>query len=871
VTGAATGNAVLGGSPDPSRRPRFSIVSAVHDVAPYLQDFIDSIERQTVDHRELEVIAVDDGSTDGSRAMLEAWRHRSRLRVTVLHQANAGQGSARNTGLRHASGEWVTFTDPDDMLDRRFLEAADAFARAHPDVEVMTPRVMLFDEARNRIRNRHPRRWQFSRGDRVINLEREPNAFTGGSTTSLYRLDRVRRTGLEYDVRIRPAFEDGHFAAAYLLALPKPRIGVLRSARYIYRKREATTSTMQTVWQHPGRYSDIFEYGYLDLVRRGRTRDGRVPEWLQQVLVYELSWYLAENDSPSSRLRVPPELATTFRGHLAELLGALDPAVIAQHRVRRLHPVWIDVMAHAFRPEPWHSNVVTRTRRDPLMGLQRLTYRYVGPAPDEEVLEAGTPIEPPWTKRADHPYFGAVSIHERILWLPDRADVEVRLDGRSVRIRSEAARRARRPQTVRDRVAGLVRAVSLRRMRAWRAANPNALGDTLVRLHARTIGAVRYRDAWVVMDRIHDADDNGERLFEYLRDARQDVNAWFVLEAGTPDWRRLRRAGVTRLVAHGSRAWRSLMLNAQWLLSSHSDAPITRPAEVLRLAPQPPWKLGFLQHGVIKDDLSPWLNQHDHDLFVVSTVPERESIAADGTSYAVTRKEVRLTGLPRFDRLLRRAAEVAPGDRNLVIVGPTWRSSLALPLERGTQRRDLRSQFWDSDYVQRWLAILGDRALADALRERGWQLGFMPHPNLQEAFGQLGLPDHVTALSFAGSDVQGLYARLGLFVTDYSSVAFNAAYLDRPTVYYQFDRDQLFAGGHVGRAGYFDYERDGFGPVTVDHEAAVAAIVDAIRLGSTPGQPYADRIAQTFPDRDGRACERVVAAIEELSRPWAAG
>jgi CDP-glycerol glycerophosphotransferase (TagB/SpsB family) len=271
---------------------------------------------------------------------------------------------------------------------------------------------------------------------------------------------------------------------------------------------------------------------------------------------------------------------------------------------------------------------------------------------------------------------------------------------------------------------------------------------------------------------------------------------------------------------------------------------------------------------VIKDDLSPWLNQHDHDLFVVSTVPERESIAADGTSYAVTRKEVRLTGLPRFDRLLRRAAEVPPEDRNLVIVGPTWRSSLALPLERGTQRRDLRSQFWDSDYVQRWLAILGEPEIADALRERGWQLGFMPHPNLQDAFSQLELPAHVTSLSFAGSDVQGLYARLGLLVTDYSSVAFNAAYLDRPTVYYQFDREDLLAGGHVGRPGYFDYERDGFGPVTVHHEAAVSAIVAAIRRGPTPGQPYADRIAEAFPDRDGRACERVVAAIEELSRPW---
>src|SRR5687767_12027938 len=77
-------------------RPLVSIVAAVHDVAPYLPAFIESIERQGGVLGSLEVIAVDDGSTDGSRAILEAWRDRSAFPVTVVHQANAGQAAARN-------------------------------------------------------------------------------------------------------------------------------------------------------------------------------------------------------------------------------------------------------------------------------------------------------------------------------------------------------------------------------------------------------------------------------------------------------------------------------------------------------------------------------------------------------------------------------------------------------------------------------------------------------------------------------------------------------------------------------------------------------------------------------------------------------
>ena len=105
-------------------------------------------------------------------------------------------------------------------------------------------------------------------------------------------------------------------------------------------------------------------------------------------------------------------------------------------------------------------------------------------------------------------------------------------------------------------------------------------------------------------------------------------------------------------------------------------------------------------------------------------------------------------------------------------------------------------------------------------------------------------------------------------VTDYSSVAFDAAALDRPVVYFQFDRDTFFGGGHIGAPGYFDYERDGFGPVTLDVEATEAAVLEAIEHGPRPTAAYQRRIDATFTLRDGQACGRVVDALLELSRPW---
>jgi glycosyltransferase involved in cell wall biosynthesis len=864
-------------------RPRFSIVTAVYDVEAYLPAFIRSVERQRIDRAQVEVVAVDDGSTDGSRDLLLDWARRGGGRVRVLTKPNGGQASARNLGLQHARGEWVTFPDPDDVLDPDYLRAADRFAKAHPGVEVMSARPVLFHEASGLYSRGHPRRWQYADGNRTANLVDEPSVFLGVTPGSFFRLDRIAAGALRFDERIRPNFEDAHFAVRYLLDLPEPVVGLLHDSVYVYRKRAAGTSTLQGSMRHPGRYSDVLKLGYLDVLERGRAPDGSIATWIQQLIVYELSWYLSEDEKITASIDIPPELAPRFHELLDELLARLDPNVVERHGARRLNSPWFDLLARARRGQDWHTPYVVRSRRDRAMGLRRFHYRFVGARPAEAFRAGGRATEPAFQKTMAHRYFGRDFLSERILWLPDVEDLEIELDGQlmdhgwawprpTAERRPVPGRRRTFGRRVGDRLwvlrrqprRRLVAALARRVRRVVRRAT-----SAPVRVAARTRPfRQRFRDAWVLMDRIHDADDNGERLFEYLRAERPDINAWFVIERGTPDWERLRALDPGRVVAHGSWAWKMLMLNCAWLVSSHVDLPIARPPAIVRIRREPQWRLVFAQHGVTKDDLSRWLNHRELDLFTVSTEAELASVAGDGTAYRFTTKETRNTGLPRFDRLLAKGRAVAEEDRDLVIVAPTWRQWLTLPLASGSQRRALDAAFWESEYVRSWLAVLTSERVAEAIAERGWRLGFMPHPNLQGMLPALHLPGHVEPLSFAGTDVQALYARCALLVTDYSSVAFNTAYLDRPLVYFQFDRAAMLGGAHVGRAGYFDYGRDGFGPVVEDVPAAEAAIVAAVRHGPRPTPEYQARIDRTFPNRDGQACARVVAAIEDLSRPW---
>jgi CDP-glycerol glycerophosphotransferase len=90
-----------------------SVVVPVHDVEPYVEECLDSVLAQT--HRHLEVVVVDDGSTDRSGEIADAVAARD-PRVRVVHTDNHGLGAARNEGVRHAQGEFLAFADSDDVV-----------------------------------------------------------------------------------------------------------------------------------------------------------------------------------------------------------------------------------------------------------------------------------------------------------------------------------------------------------------------------------------------------------------------------------------------------------------------------------------------------------------------------------------------------------------------------------------------------------------------------------------------------------------------------------------------------------------------------------------------------------------------------------
>lgn len=114
---------------------KLSVIVPVYNVAPYLRECLDSLFRAALlvrDKADIEVVCVDDGSTDGSQDIVDEYardRGMANIAFKAVHQGNGGVSSARNRGLDAALGEWILFVDSDDFVrDSYFLDVCGLVA-----------------------------------------------------------------------------------------------------------------------------------------------------------------------------------------------------------------------------------------------------------------------------------------------------------------------------------------------------------------------------------------------------------------------------------------------------------------------------------------------------------------------------------------------------------------------------------------------------------------------------------------------------------------------------------------------------------------------------------------------------------------------
>lgn len=188
-------------------QPTVSVVLPVYNAMPYLRLTLHSIEQQTVGLDALEVVAVNDGSTDGSGDVLDEWAARYPGVMKVVHQeASGGPSRPRNVGLDHATGRYVFFVDGDDCLGPEALERLVAMAERNGSDTVLAKLIGVGRRVPKEVFAKNVDRADLSKGDVYYTL----------MPFKLFRREVIERHSLRFPEHMRIS-EDQHFVArAYL-------------------------------------------------------------------------------------------------------------------------------------------------------------------------------------------------------------------------------------------------------------------------------------------------------------------------------------------------------------------------------------------------------------------------------------------------------------------------------------------------------------------------------------------------------------------------------------------------------------------------------------------------------------------------------
>jgi CDP-glycerol glycerophosphotransferase len=353
----------------------------------------------------------------------------------------------------------------------------------------------------------------------------------------------------------------------------------------------------------------------------------------------------------------------------------------------------------------------------------------------------------------------------------------------------------------------------------------------------------RGKPVWVLGEVRYKAQDNGMWLFKYLRDKHPEIDAYYVLDKDSPERRNL--AGYeSHVLDFRSKAHLDALLVAERIVGTHQPLQLY-PTRDRRFRRKLKGKHVFLQHGITA---AKWIapvngrNASDFqtDLVIVASEREKEFFVYD---CGYSDSQVAVTGFARFDSLFENDIHVK---KEQLLIMPTWRPWLQNP-----------DAFKDSEYFQRWVGLLTGQGLADLKDNYGMEVVLCLHPNMQqysELFASLGL----RVVLQGEVDVQHLLKESAVMLTDYSSVAFDFAFLDKPVVFYQFDPNEF-------DAPHADPFTELPGPVVPDEASTLKHLDHIFSRGAEMDPEYAGRAKRFLENRDSLNRERIYTAISRLS------
>ena len=879
-----------------------SVVMPVYNTEKFLKEAVGSVTEQTLGfEKNIQLILVNDGSTDNSGSICQEYQKKYPENILYLSQENKGVSAARNLGMKSVRGKYVNFLDSDDKWDKDALKILYEFMEKNGEkTDAAAARKKLFDGGSGF----HGLDYKFNK-TMVADLHKRFDMVQMDVTSVLIRTSAIK--DLEFCTKLRYG-EDARFICTLLLE--KNTLGIVREALHYYRMRTDGTSAFQTEGESDSYYFDVPEHMHRYLFDLSKEKYGRIKRFIQYTVMYDITWRLKK---PVFKL-LPQDKYEKYSQLITGIIKQIDDKIIYRQR-----SIYMNMKMYALSLKYDHD-----VRKDLTWSEGKIMYKEFMTI---DLAEAKTLLiwdhveihgnilriegkDNCWMRGDDFNYYAKVGgeIYYPSYFYCKKFDL-VTMDGPVNRGRAvvfEFHLNREKPQKIsffyrfKDKTSEIYTslgkfshlpkvdggyyakdAVIITRDDKSLMSYPNTEEkrreleeeyrkvlteegkEDIIELRKKyfELKAQQKKEVWLISDRTYVANDNGEHFFRYMnKRPHRRTEVYFNINSDCPDYKRMQKYG--KVVAYDSPEYPMMFMLADKIISSAAADYIFNPFgdDKKYITDLLNFDFIYLKHGIIKDDMSGWLNRFNKNirLMITAAVPEYLSIV--NGDYCIEKDHAALTGLARYDNLYKKNKH-HKAKKKIVII-PTWRKSIKGSYDPKTNKSVYYDKFKETEFFRFYNDLINDPELIGAMKENGYSGVLCMHPMHSEQCRDFSGND-VFEVNEGLVDYQKEFVEGALLVTDYSSVAFDFAYLKKPVVYSQFDKEEFYKK-HTYSEGYFSYENDGFGPVCTDLKSTVKAIVDEINNSCENNEKYLARIEKFYPYHDAHCCRRIYESIKEL-------
>lgn len=876
---------------------KFSVIIPIYKVEDYLAETIDSVLEQTIGfEKNIQIILVNDGSPDNSEQICLEYEKKYPKNIKYVYQENAGVSAARNNGLNYVEGKYINFLDSDDKWENDVFEKAWDMFEENDDVDIIGVRQKFFEAATGYPSLDH----KFDE-DKIVDIMENYDHIQLSVTSGFFRTEAIGE--VRYDSRIKYS-EDAKFINEIIIK--KCKLGIIASSVHLYRKRFSENSAIQVKNFKDDWYLVTPELCYKHAFEISKKKFGYVIPYMQYYVAYDYQWRLKEaipnvisNETCEKYLKITRELFSEIDDQIVfeqyrlpadykiEYLKFKYGEEITKNlkfKKRRESIFYKDLYAYnltknkfitLYRTEftkntltlkglvninlptdVYKINLVINNKKRTTLELKETKLR-AKKCFNYEFMHAKGFEETISTEGLKSVYFEFEfedgnrvkvdfndGVHAKI---SSKSRVYYKYNGKIYTYRKKEIIAAK--NTLKNKIYYFLRNLKLNLK--------NREFDVIaLRTMYKLYKLFKKKEIWLVSDRPNTANDNGFAFFKYMqKHPNKDIKSYYIITKNSNDYKKVKETG--NILIYDSFKYKLYFLLADKNISSQADDwtenPFGYKARYFKDCINS--KTIFLQHGITKDNLSPWLNNYEKkfDLFVTAAQPEYESIL--GEDYGYGKDIVKLTGFPRYDLL-------EDKKEKLIIIMPTWRMDLSNKIDIKTGERKPNTNFKNSDYFKFFNNLINDKELLQTLKKHKYKCKFVLHSGHSANIDDFETNKYVEIMD-GSINYSKLFSKASLLVTDYSSVSFDFAYLKKPVIYTQFDEEKFYAN-QIYTKGYYQYDKDGFGPVFNEYGSTVKTIIKYIENDCEIEKKYLKRIEKFYKYNDKDNCKRVFEEIKKL-------